>query len=430
MILIVYTTQYRKGSDLFARIAATMEREIKERYSGQVRCEGIVGKRELTALFTEIASNQQQMDEFHFIGHAGMYGPMYGTVDYPEQYSPYEWKQLPLSFAANGKAYFHCCRSARWFAAFFAQVAGVETFGYHWYTTFSADKQVFKRANHQSEQVYGVGCIGKKSHGLKGSLKKYSGNCRLEVMKSFKPIATEPDATYNRVAQLYDAVFQDIKVRKDEWQWMERHFGDLTGKTVIDIGCGNGALLKELAPRIGEGIGLDISTGILARAEAMNEHNKNIRFKQLNGPVLPLEDHSVDMVLSLLSFRYLDWDPLMDEIKRVLKPGGKVLVIDMVTVPVKLREYPSLLRSKWMHYRQKYGNRLFYDKLQQLVTHPDWKEMLRYNPIRAEHEMKWYLESRFPGRKVEKINVGWNSCILAFDSGNIEHIQDIRLTYP
>src|SRR3989338_2548293 len=225
----------------------------------------------------------------------------------------------------------------------------------------------------------------------------------------------------------FSRISKSVKTNGSGWK---KSFGDLTGKTVIDIGCGNGALLKELAPRIGRGIGLDLSAEILARAETMNQHNKNISFKQLNGPVLPLEDHSVDIVLSLLSFRYLDWDPLMDEIKRVLKPGGKVLIIDMVTVPVKLREYPNLLRSKWMHYRQKYGNRVFYDKLQQLVTHPDWKEMLRYNPIRAEHEMKWYLESRFPGRKVEKINVGWNSCILAFDSGNIEHIQDIRLTYP
>ena len=32
--------------------------------------------------------------------------------------------------------------------------------------------------------------------------------------------------------------------------------------------------------------------------------------------------------------------------------------------------------------------------------------MLQYNPIRAEHEMKWYLESRFPGRKVERLDVG------------------------
>lgn len=430
MILIVYTTQYRKGSEQFARIASTMQSEIRERYAGEVRRVGIVGKRELTDLFLSVSQSGDRIDEYHFIGHSGMYGPMYGTVDYPEQYSPFEWKQLTIPFADNAKAFFHCCRSARWFAPFIARELGVTAYGYHWYTSFSSDKKVFRKISDESKQVYAAGCIGKKSHGWKGSLKKYSGNCLLEEMKSFSPEQPSADATYNRVAELYDAVFQDIKVRKDEWKWLNRHLGDVTNKTVVDIGCGNGALLKELAPRIGTGIGLDISEAILKRAEIMHQYNSNVSFRQLQGPKLPLEDQSADVVISLLSFRYLDWDPLMDEIRRVLKPGGKVLIIDMITVPASWKDYPGLLRSKWMHYRQKYTNRTFYEKLTRLVNHPDWKTMLEYNPIRAEHEMKWYLESRFPGRKTEKINIGWNSCILAFDSGNIENIQDIRLTYP
>lgn len=429
-ILIVYTTRYRKGSDVFARIADTLRRETETRYSGEIVCKGIIGKKELTELFTQFYAENRLLDEFHFIGHSGMYGPMFGTVEYPEQYSPYEWKHLNLPFAPNAKAFFHCCRSARWFASFFAQISGVTTLGYHWYTTFSADNRVFKRINNETVNVYAAGCIGKKSHGLRGSIKKYSGRCELEKMKVFSPRSQEADTTYNKVAELYDAVFQDIKVRKDEWNWLVQHLGDLKGKHVVDIGCGNGALLKELAPSAEQGTGLDISSGILERARILNQSHPNIQFRQLQGPQLPMEDASADVIISMLSFRYLDWDPLMDEIKRVLKPGGKVLILDMVTVPVKLNEYPQLLASKWRHYLQRLTNKEFYDNLSRLVSHPDWKTMLTYNPIRAEHEMKWYLESRFPGRKVEKINVGWNSCILAFDSGNVEQIQDIYLTYP
>jgi len=51
------------------------------------------------------------------------------------------------------------------------------------------------------------------------------------------------------------------------------------------------------------------------------------------------------------------------------------------------------------------------------VTDPRWQTMLRYNPIRAEHELRWYLESRHPGRRVELLNVAWNARVLAFDSG-------------
>ena len=38
--------------------------------------------------------------------------------------------------------------------------------------------------------------------------------------------------------------------------------------------------------------------------------------------------------------------------------------------------------------------------------------MLRYNPIRAQHEFVWYLESRFPGRHVETLNVGRHARVL------------------
>jgi ubiquinone/menaquinone biosynthesis C-methylase UbiE len=430
MILIVYTTAYRKGSALFERVAQTMFNEIKQGYNGEVLCKGIFGKKDLTEIFDTIAGRGIKIDEFHFIGHAGMYGPMYGTVEYPEQYSPFELRNLKIPFAVSAKAYFHCCRSARWFAPYFAEVFKVETFGYYWYTAFSTNKLKYKKAGQNSPVVYAAGCPGRKSHGLIGSLKKYSGQLALEKILSFKPHEASGDSTYNKVAELYNDVFQDIKVRKDEWTWICRHLPKSSDISVLDIGCGNGALLKELSDRIKLGTGLDTSSEIIKNAIKLNSDKTNLSFKIIDGPYLPVEDKSIDLIISLMSFRYLDWDPMMNEIKRVLKPGGKVLIIDMVTVPPKWFEFPALLKSKLNHYIQRYSHPQFFKNLTKLVSDPAWKEMLKHNPIRSEHEMKWYLESRFPGKKIEKINVGWNSCILAFDSGNIENIKDIYLTWP
>ena len=120
----------------------------------------------------------------------------------------------------------------------------------------------------------------------------------------------------------------------------------------------------------------------------------------------------------------------MDEIKRVLKPDGKILILDMVTVPVKMKEFPTFLAHKLKQKKQlkKYPN--CNELHAKLDKQPAGKKMLAYSPIRAEDEMKGYLESRFPGRKVEKINIGYHSCVLAFDSGDIKNIQDIKLTYP
>ena len=56
--------------------------------------------------------------------------------------------------------------------------------------------------------------------------------------------------------------------------------------------------------------------------------------------------------------------------------------------------------------------------------------MLRYNPIRAEHELRWYLESRFPGRRVEVLDRGWHARVLAFDSGPFETGRVVELSYP
>jgi hypothetical protein len=44
--------------------------------------------------------------------------------------------------------------------------------------------------------------------------------------------------------------------------------------------------------------------------------------------------------------------------------------------------------------------------------------------------MKWYLESRFPGRRMEILNLGWNARIVAFDSGPVEQGVEVNLSYP
>jgi len=232
------------------------------------------------------------------------------------------------------------------------------------------------------------------------------------------------------VADLYDAVFTDIRVRRDEWDWLNEHLPESHDIRVLDIGCGNGALLNALSGRISSGVGVDESGPILERARKRNPEISNLKFEMINGPKLPFEDAAFDVVISLMSFRYLDWDPLLTEIKRVTKPGGKFLVVDMVTVPVKTPEYPRLLKDKLRNISARKKNREYDRNLQRLVSHPDWKKMLEYNPIRSEHEMKWYLESRFPGRKVEILNMAWNSRIVAFDSGPVGRGVEAKLTYP
>ncbi len=432
VIVIVYTTLYRKGGHQFPIVAKTLAREKKESgFAGEIISQAVESKREVLHIFDDLKAAGKQIEEFHFVGHSGMYGPMFGSVKFPEQFSPYEWEQLEIPFTDNASAHFHCCRSARWFAPFFARTFNVQAHGFFWYTTFSKSKTKYRYVGDSADgYLYTIGCKGRKSHGLSASALKFAGMMPAEEMKSFAPEPPTGDTSYNHVAELYDATFQDIRVRKDEWKWINAHLPESREISLLDIGCGNGALLNALSDRIKTGSGVDESAGMIAQANKRNAAIEKLDFSVIDGPVLPFADAQFDVVISMMSFRYLDWDPLLSEVKRVTKPGGKFLILDMVTVPVSVKEYPKLLSDKLRTMFGQKTNKEFNANLAKLVSHPDWKKMLEYNPIRSEHEMKWYLESRFPGQKVEILNIGWNARLVAFDSGAVEKGVEVKLSYP
>lgn len=430
MIWIGYTTAYRDGGDKMRRAAQTMAADMAA-LGRVVRCEAVESKGQLVAAMKRIDREGQRIAELHLIAHSGMYGPMFGTTDWPEQLSPHEWRELarsgalPLSDAAT--AWFHSCRSARWFAPFFARTFSVPTYGYHWYTAFSRSPDRFRwegPLHRPDAPLYVVGAPGRKSHGLVGSASKYLLG-RAETMRRFAPEAAD-GASYDEIAPLYAAVFEDIRVRRDEWRWLCARIPE--GTRLLDLGCGNGALLAQLADRIASGVGVDASAGQLAQARRRCAGLDHLRFLHVDQPSLPLPDNSIDTAVSLLSWRYLDWDPMLAELKRVLTPTGRLLIVDMATGPVRLAEVPVMLRDRAAAvWHQPPTTRA---ALLRLVQDARWQTMLRYNPIRAEHEYRWYLESRFPGQRVEVLNIGLSARVLAFDSGPFADAALSGMHYP
>jgi ubiquinone/menaquinone biosynthesis C-methylase UbiE len=428
-----YTTLYREGGPKFVRAARTLGEDLRRAHPGEpVIVEAIESKAEFVQAMERITASGNPLRELHFVGHSGMYGPMFRTTKVPEQFSPHEWRSLAIPFAEKGEAFFHCCRSARWFAPFFARTFRVTAHGYHLYTTFSRSKSrfVWDPPGAKSEApLYVVALPGKKSHGLAGSLLKYSHLMPTEKMKSFTPPSEEIDGSYDSVAALYDEAFADISVRGPEVAWIRDRLG-FGRPRVLEIGAGNGALLASLAGHIESGLGVDASAGMVERAKARFGQVPGLSFAQIQGPSLPVEDASVDVVLSMLSWRYLDWDPMMTEIRRVLAPGGRLLVVDMVAVPVAAKELPALALSAVHTARGYVRNRRFRPALQRLVRDPRWAKMLQYNPIRAEHEYRWYFESRFPGRKLEILTVALSSRVVAFDTGPLPRGFSLPQSYP
>ena len=101
---------------------------------------------------------------------------------------------------------------------------------------------------------------------------------------------------------------------------------------VADIGCGDGYLTLEAARWARSVIAIDRSDDVLARAKALARRRRvtNVTWKKGDIAKLPLQDGSVDVALLSQSLHHAAHpDRALTEATRVLKPDGRVLVLDL-----------------------------------------------------------------------------------------------------
>src|SRR6266496_3564273 len=109
----------------------------------------------------------------------------------------------------------------------------------------------------------------------------------------------------------------------------------VNGESVLNVGCGTGTLAIAAKRRLGASgtvHGVDASPEMLSRAEKKaKKASVEVFFKNSLAEVLPFRDDEFDVVLSNVMFHHLPQKPrrqCANEIRRVLKPGGRVLVVD------------------------------------------------------------------------------------------------------
>ena len=139
------------------------------------------------------------------------------------------------------------------------------------------------------------------------------------------------DEEYSKFAKVYDAAVKLLPVWKT---WIKTVVPHIEGSRVLEASFGTGYLLMHYACKY-ETYGIDFNAKMVETAKK-NLERKNIKasLQQANVEQLPFPDNYFDTVINTMAFSgYPNGKQAMSEFRRVLKAGGKLLIVDF--------DYPS-----------------------------------------------------------------------------------------
>jgi len=127
--------------------------------------------------------------------------------------------------------------------------------------------------------------------------------------------------------------------------------------TLADLGCGTGAMLAMVGRQVRHAIGVDASEEMLAAATARVGDLKNVDLRRGTLDALPIDAHSVDAALMMLVLHHVPAPAVaIAEAARVLKPGGRLLIVDML--PHDHEEYRLEMGHVWLGFSDEHMQRL------------------------------------------------------------------------
>jgi ubiquinone/menaquinone biosynthesis C-methylase UbiE len=117
--------------------------------------------------------------------------------------------------------------------------------------------------------------------------------------------------------------------------------------TVGDLGCGTGHLAAALAPFVKRVVAVDESAAMLKSAAQRAHGLPNVELRSGTLEELPIADGELDAALLVLVLHHaVDPSRVLAEARRTLRPGGKLLLVDMV--PHDLAQYRDQMGHQWL----------------------------------------------------------------------------------
>ena len=122
--------------------------------------------------------------------------------------------------------------------------------------------------------------------------------------------------------------------------------------TVGDLGCGTGQVSELLAPHVARVIAVDGSTDMVQAARRRLKGTANVDVRRGDMEALPIDEGQLDVaILALVLHHVPEPAHALAEVSRVLRPGGRVLMVDML--PHDREEYQQQMGHVWLGFSEK-----------------------------------------------------------------------------
>lgn len=109
---------------------------------------------------------------------------------------------------------------------------------------------------------------------------------------------------------------------------IKKNFSNFEALSLLDIGCGHGLIHKHLKNSNLEIVGIEVADQVI---ELVRQENPEISYLSYDGEKLPFNDHQFDIAITICVMHHVKpdaWPSFLQEMKRVIKPGGLAIVFE------------------------------------------------------------------------------------------------------
>ena len=175
-----------------------------------------------------------------------------------------------------------------------------------------------------------------------------------------------------KAASVYDMVQPLVTLGQEKRLnvWLANYIQVPSRSLILDVGCGTGLLTAAIAKKHSDAtvIGIDASKTMIAVAERKRQ-SENCTYKAALAEKLPFASETYAVVTSALFFHHIHFalkKRCLEEIYRILKPGGQIIIADMDVPYTKLGWALSI--GAWLIFRQPEIKENIDGKLDGLIT--------------------------------------------------------------